>query len=100
MEVPPLQVLGRDAVLRSAGMLPVLYPGCRSAHVVALRSTTRLPLPGAVGFLPYRGDLCAKFLVIMLSYLNSYACSSISESENSAPVLFPCRGHKEVTLCW
>ena len=61
MEVPPLQVLGWDDVLRSAGMLPVLYPGCRSAHVVALRSTTRLPLPGALGFLPYQGDLSAKF---------------------------------------
>ena len=72
MVVPPLHVLGRDAVLRSAGILPALYPGCRSAHVVALRSTTRRPLPGALGFLPYRGDLSAKFLVIMLSYLNSY----------------------------
>jgi len=53
-------------------MLPALYPGCRSAHVVALCSTTRLPLPGALGFLPYRGDLSVKFLVIMLPYLNSY----------------------------
>ena len=71
MEVPPLHVLGWDAVLRSAGRLPALYPGCRSAHVVALRLTTRLPLPGALGFLPYRGDLCTKFLVIMLSYLHT-----------------------------
>jgi len=73
MEVPPLHVLGRDAVLRSAGMFPAHYPGCRSAHVVALRLTTRLPLPGAVGFLPYRGDRVAKLLVIMHPYLNSYA---------------------------
>ena len=47
-------------------MLLALYPGCQSAHVVALRLTTRLLLPGALGFLPYRGDLCAKFLVITL----------------------------------
>ena len=68
MEVPPLQVLGWDAVLRSAGMLLALYPGCQSAHVVALRTTTRLLLPRALGFLPYRGDLSAKFLVIMLYF--------------------------------
>ena len=67
MEVPPLQVLGRDVVLRSAGMLPALHPGCRSAHVVALRLTTRLPLPWAVGFLPYRGDRVAKFDGLPLS---------------------------------
>ena len=68
MEVPPLHVLGRDAVLRSAGMLPALYPGCRSAHVVALRLTTRLPLPGAMGFLPYRGDLFANSIGDILLY--------------------------------
>ena len=66
MEVPPLQVLGRDVVLRSAGMLPALHPGCRSAHVVALRLTTRLPLPWAVGFLPYRGDRVAKFFFVIM----------------------------------
>ena len=68
MVVPPLHVLGWDVVLRSAGMLPTLYPGCQSAHVVVLRLTTRLLLPGAVGFLPDRGDLSAKFLVIMLYF--------------------------------
>ena len=71
MVVPPLHVLGRDAVLRSAGMLPTLYPGCQSAHVVVLRSTTRLPLPGALGFLPYRGDRVAKFSCDNAPYLNS-----------------------------
>ena len=71
MEVPPLQVLGRDVVLRSAGMLPALHPGCRSAHVVALRLTTRLPLPGALGFLPYRGDLSAKSIRNILLYATS-----------------------------
>ena len=44
---------------RTALAVPALTPGASLAHVVALRSTTRLLLPGALGFLPYRGDLSA-----------------------------------------
>ena len=37
---------------RTALAVPALTPGASLAHVVALRSTTRLLLPGALGFLP------------------------------------------------